>query len=54
MKEELAKEKGLPAPKACQCNMRNLMKHYIRWVEEFESINYLGPDKLNISDDAIM
>ena len=52
MREELAKEKGLPAPKTCPCNIRSLMKNYIRWVEEFDNIQYLAPDRLNISDEV--
>ena len=43
MKEEFALEKGLKPPKACNCNMRDLMKNYIRWVTEFESVKYYGP-----------
>jgi len=39
MKEELEKEKGI-IPKPCNCNMRSLMKHFIRWVEELDQVKW--------------
>ena len=39
MKEELDKEKGI-IPKPCNCNMRSLMKHFIRWVDELNEVEW--------------